>query len=442
MPLKVPRILIVDDKRDDGIKIAEVLWKSGYPVRFIEYSPAYFSRKQREKMNGVRIVFMDIDLVGEGISGGGSKIFTPVQTALTECLDPKNGPYILITWSMHDEQADDLFAHLKARLPASLCPMLYQRLNKEDYRRASEGKALKKQIANFMNALQATGCLIAWEKNVQDATCDTIHEIMDIAIGIDKNDPNNALKKVFHSLAVAEAGKNLNADNAMKHLQSILSQLLYDQTINRSSLRDKEYSSLIVAGGGNSSGVWHKKLNAMLHIDRGVEGSEDYSPGDVFIYPEKVGKLPIPSLDIDDFLDDKYKFRPAISGELTPSRKEEVKKRVSFLLVEISPPCDYAQNKFVWNHFIVAMKLPNTDWKKKKDGDNDYLWCSPELEAEGEFSFRIVFNSHLIVSVPLKPKHQKTIGKKIFRIRQPLLGDMLGWLARQSSRLGHVSVLP
>ena len=29
-----------------------------------------------------------------------------------------------------------------------------------------------------------------------------------------------------------------------------------------------------------------------------------------------------------------------------------------------------------------------------------------------------------------------------FRIRKPLLADMIGWLARQSSRLGHVSVKP
>lgn len=70
----------------------------------------------------------------------------------------------------------------------------------------------------------------------------------------------------------------------------------------------------------------------------------------------------------------------------------------------------------------------------------DFYWETPEFQMNKESSFRIIFNSRLIVSIPPKLAFQKKVGKRICRIRQPLLGDMIGWLSRQASRQGHVSV--
>ena len=81
MPLKVPRILIVDDKEDDGIIIAKSIWDSGYAVRFIKYDPASFLAEGEQNLQGVRVIFMDIDLIGDGTFGSGSKNNSAVQQA-------------------------------------------------------------------------------------------------------------------------------------------------------------------------------------------------------------------------------------------------------------------------------------------------------------------------------------------------------------------------
>ena len=110
MPLAVPRILIIDDKESDGVKIAKAIWNSKYAVRFIRYDPKLLMKTGKERLRGVRLVFMDIDLIGDGVPGTGSKTFSAVQKALEYCLDERNGPYILITWSTFDAQRKHCFS--------------------------------------------------------------------------------------------------------------------------------------------------------------------------------------------------------------------------------------------------------------------------------------------------------------------------------------------
>ena len=450
MSLRIPRILIIDDKEEEGTTIAKALWDSKYAVRYIKYDPKSFLDTGKEKLMGVRVVFMDIDLIGDGVFGSGSKNFSAIQQALEYCLDEKNGPYILITWSTFDAYANDLFRHLNDRITDNLKPVLYKRLNKEDYKGEKRNK-LSIKIEKYLKGLEATGCLIEWERNVQYATCETIFELMNIGVTSGLKSINKRITTVLYNLAKAEAGKNLNEGNATHHLHSMLSQLLYDEITNMPFIKNDTSGKIIFAGKASRPiNQWHPKINTMLHLDyTKMDPNIGHIPGDVFEYPENVEGLPIPHEDIEKFI--RGKFMDFKDNEEKKKFKSEIKKSCRLLLIEITPPCDFAQNKFDWNRYIVAALIPEKlisltyilkrKGKSREEGKSpDFRWNSPEFQFNNDSPFRVVFNSRFILSVPCKNNFQSKFGERLFRIRQPLLSDMIGWLARQSSRQGHVSL--
>lgn len=451
MPLKVPRILIVDDKEEDGVEIAKCIWDSGYAVRFINYDPESFIDKGEQKLQGVRVIFMDIDLIGDGTFGSGSKNFSAVQQALGYCLGEKNGPYVLITWSSYDEYAEDLFEFLRERMPPEKTPILCKRLNKEDYKPPGSAN-LADKINEFMQNLGSIKCLIEWEKSIQYAACETIQELINIATTFKGKEPEEAIKNVLYSLAEAEGEQNLDKSNAGKHLYSLLSQILCDQAINHLPEVEEAFGELICSGKeGQTKEKWHQRINSMLHLDFTETGpAAGHSPGDVFKYPEKGHGLPIPEEDINKFLRGRFM---SLKEEEKEKYRPKIEAGCQLLLVEITPPCDYSQRKKVWNRYVVAAKIPckfvNFTWiysRKKESREEgrqpDYLWSTPEFQQSSLDPYIIIFNSRLILSMPQENAFHEKLGKRLFRIRQPLLSDMMGWLARQASRIGHVSVKP
>jgi hypothetical protein len=263
---------------------------------------------------------------------------------------------------------------------------------------------------------------------------------------------NNRIRTVLYNLAKAEAGKNLNESNATQHLHSMLYQLLYDEINSMPFIKEDNSGKIIFAGKATRPiNQWRPKINTMLHLDyTKVDPNMEHVPGDVFEYPENVEGLPIPHIeDIGKFI--RGKFMDFIDNEEKKRFKNEIKNSCRLLLIEITPPCDFAQNKFDWHRYIIAAIIPEKlmslsyimkrNRKSREGGKSpDYRWNSPEFQNKDNSSFRIIFNSRLILSVPREEEFKGKFGEHLFRIRQPLLSDMIGWFARQSSRQGHVSL--
>jgi len=435
MPLSVPRILVIDDIEEDGIKIAKSVWNSQFAIRFIHYDQEELIKAGKENMRGVRLIFMDMNLIGDGILGSGSKNFTAVQQVLQFCLDERNGPYVLITWSTFDTYAPGLFKHLNERLPVSLRPSLCKQLNKEEYE-DGDGR-LTEKIKEYMQELEAIGALISWEKTIQYAACETLYDLIGVAIASGIDDVKDALRSVLFSLASAAAEQNLDKTNAVKHLYSVLSQILYDNLANALPEEEAAQSELIYSGKDlKPKEPWSQKIHTMLHLDlTEPDPLADHMPGDVFPYPGKDHGLPIPDLDVCGFLR---------GGKFMPRKKEEdeeifrarIEKDCKLALVEITALCDYSQKKSIWHRYLAAAIVPNDFVKNSRLPD--FIWPSPEFQIGNDPPFKMLFNSLLIMSIP---KEFRDKLKRIFRIRQPLLGDTMGWLARQSSRQGHISVM-
>jgi CheY-like chemotaxis protein len=446
MPLDVSRILVVDDEDKAGTRISRTLWKAGYPVRFVHYDQADFAGGSIGSLSGVRIIFMDLDLIGAGITGDGSMVFTTVQGAINQLISDNNGPYVLVTWSSHDEYAERLLDHLNERLPYKKRPLGHARLNKEDFTGEHEPELIG-AVRDCLQQLNSTACLVEWEGGIQYAACETVQKLVDIASELDCATQDDAVKKVLWALAQAEAGRTLDADNAMESLYSLLTNLLHDRVINWQSEKSSECGGLIEKHDCNDTEFgWFQKLNSMIHLETKTNLDNGFATGNVYQYPDLGHRLKIPELNHHKIL--RGQFMCGLDG-LDTDDKDLLTEECKLLLVDITPPCDHAQKKAPWRKFVLAAYVPlemvsacrfyNRENAQREVSRmcGDYLWKSPEFECDGNY-FSVIFNSRVMLT--MQEKDINSFGNPMFRVRQPLIADMIGWLARQSSRLGHVSL--
>ncbi len=118
--LQGTRVFLLDDSLEEAIPIIKAFAKRGIPIVFydgnIDDLPDI-----KEKLTGVRLAILDMDLIG----GGGSddnKISTLIAR-LQGILASDNGPYTMVAWTKH--------AHLVELFEAKLF-MLFQSTESQD----------------------------------------------------------------------------------------------------------------------------------------------------------------------------------------------------------------------------------------------------------------------------------------------------------------------
>jgi hypothetical protein len=355
---------------------------------------------------------------------------------------------------MHDKHSKALISYLRKRLPAGLKPSFCKRLDKEEFMAEGREVDLSGRITEYLSDMGPTGCLINWEKCINNACCETMQALIDLSSKTEGLENKDALTRLLYDLANAEGGRHLSDANITGHLYSMLSSLLTDKLLEHPLMPENSCGRIIKSGADVTiKGEWKSKINTMIHIDQRPSSNPTiHTPGDVFIYPGGEHGCTIPKVDGKKFL--RGNFISFIDESEKNARKSEIEEKCSLVLIEITPSCDFAQDKHVWNRYVIGGIIPESlvDFIyiiDRSDSDKparlkgkipDYCWLTPLLfSVEPQGNFFILINSKLIVSLEKNNEASEALERK-FRIKQPLLGDMTGWLARQISRIGHVSV--
>ena len=441
MKVGSPRLLVIDDREDEGIKISKALWAAGLAARFFQYDERALMRAARRKLSGVRVIFMDINLLG-GPMGNEQTSFAAVQQSILSLLHDDNGPYLLVTWSSHDDYAARLFDHLGQRLPEHLKPAATARLDKADFQ-GRRGARLKGAVEERLAGADFFALLWAWESTVFESTAYVASLVTKLAleVGVDRK---AAVGTVLKALALADAGKQLSAKNAVRSYSSVLNHILMDCTEARRPHKADPavVAKLIDLPDGPKRALWKRRTNRMINIDE-VAHPDAHAPGDVFPYPAHGARSrkPLPNIEHAGFILENF-----ISADFAKGKADAVAQKAALaanwklILVETTPPCDHAQAKPGWHRYAVGVEIPEADLGKGnavKQAHN--LMTLPPIQLSGDaHAIVIVLNSRLTVS--LTPKDTRRVGDRKYRLRTQLLGDVIGWISRQQSRVGYLSL--
>ena len=115
-------------------------------------------------------------------------------------------------------------------------------------------------------------------------------------------------------------------------------------------------------------------------------------------------------------------------------RKDELLSRIKHIFLEVSPYCDYAQNKWKMSRLLSGMLWPfDFDRKIKKA---DFVYKPPVILWDDQL-WRIVFDLRHFTSIVFDRLKDKT---PLFRVRHELLVDIQSRLATHVSRPGVMFV--
>ncbi len=467
------RVLVVDDKPEDGEAIVRRLWSLQIPCFFLHYDPSVIEELKPEKrFDGIRVIFQDIALVSSDFPGHDD--FSAAASGIDRILTDNNGPWLLVAWStwgddpdQGDKYAKDLFNFLQTRLPEGKRPYHFTVIDKQPYvanREHGEVKseadfseddkdALTQSVSAALSSVEVLNALILWESNVKKSSSRMVNELWQMVEGQDIQEMDKGLGGLLFKLAQAQDGERLSkTDDISSPLYQILSNLLLDKVSHI------ETDKLVVNEKSNSN-ICPDPINTMLHWDNTNKGENH--PGTVYLWPlnEEIdfGNLNIEVDKLKDFVIDSF-----VANDLNKRKAaledQKFDDHAKLVIMDITAACDFANNKTAWKRMIVGVQCYDqasihfyTGGKKKAKLAGDYLKDTPKF-TDDSGTFRFIFNSRLVFSIRNSDTSQIEVVdgepseehsdkmKLVGRLREQILQEVIFWSGSMAARPGIVSL--
>lgn len=202
--------------------------------------------------------------------------------------------------------------------------------------------------------------------------------------------------------------------------------------MNRVSGSDPAENARIVSEVKNLYLAIKPEIHTKLHVDMNAPD---------FVYPGNIYKCSDLTLDKrKEFL--KTYFKPGAASNCIVGNdgiwraSDADLQSVIFIELEVSPPCDVANDKWIKSRFLPGVLIPVTMQKYKSGETKTFYEVVPikidDVEYQMKFDFRL-FKS-------LEKSKAAAFGRPMFRIRHELYADIVSHLSAHISRLGITSI--
>lgn len=344
--------------------------------------------------------------------------------------------------------------------------------------------SIERELKIKLKEVGAFNLFILWENAVNRAASRTVNDFASLCEYNQFWEGN--LKNVFRRMAVAQAGTNfqkLGAKDALcsamrtlnsSYMDCIETELGREDFSNQIDIREEQelFKKQI---SGQTYCLLKRGTAFHVSIDAVVSSAKPKPDDLVRVYNE-----PSKQAAIRNLLKEYRSIPPAINTSLlldmTPSTghqpgnvyevrvKAAVKRRylttyfgdnflvktngkysadaskVQFLELEVSPPCDYAQNKWQKSRLISGVLFPiECSDKLKVPKDAYYFYrVMPNFKVKNQL-YGMVFDYRRLKAEP-KESSAHVNKKFLFRIKSEMLGDVLAKLANHINRPGIIFV--
>ena len=239
------------------------------------------------------------------------------------------------------------------------------------------------------------------------------------------DDWNDEMRSIILKLAQSYAGQQLSETdppkvmlNALFALNGVLTDNLYTEIQKDDNLRGVQLN--FNRGSDSTSprvkGMINSKLNLVCDRQQGAGSSP--TPGAVYMhhYAQRVCLADLVKNPND--------------AEMT-----DLDKDAKHIILEITPACDYAQQKWRVSRLLPGVLLPQKHREKLKTAQ--FLYCSPIVKLGNDQLFHLVFDFRFFTSAPFNKIDNSQYR---FRIRRELLADIQSHLSWHVSRVGIISL--
>ena len=425
------KVLIVDDKYEEVLPIQNILAENGVPYIFYDYN--ILKDKSVKKIDAVRIVFLDIRLE-DGIQGA-KNIATVLVSVLEKTIQEKNGPYIIVLWTneiaLKDQVEEYMMSYLKTiketTLPTFICAF-----DKKEF--VSKPQELFDNLSMKLEEQNMINFLIEWENESISVSSNMVRLML---YGLHTEMTNSALQDIFIKMAHLENSSVSDEKEATQNIVQILVEFLRDRYLEIMS--SEQLINKLAINWGSDFNEKKKKckeisieqkacINSLFNInlyddtDRKLPGKV-YVRNDSDIYFDKADFM-YSTLSNKWYEDDEIKID-----------KKTVKLNRKFIEVDITPSCDYAQNKnhmlrTIFGYIIEIGQVIDEEenkWLDYKYSEKirhkiqyDYIYVTPELQVNNKLCV-LVLNTKYIT---IENKNYSDKLEYLFRFNQDILAEI------------------
>lgn len=432
-----PRVVAVDDNPEHLEKLADGFDSLGGYCLGIEYSKVVDRSIPFE--TGVRLVFMDINLLPGAGNDQGPRTFEPIITAIKRILHPDNGPYALVTWTNTPKNHNRLIQYL-ADNNGTLQPCADCCLDKEVY--LEEPLKLAARLNNLNKELPGFGLLTDWETSVSVAADRSVTAVYNLS-GVHGREASPKVANIAFNIGFAAVGSKLAKAQPFHSFSQGMSSVLSDRLDHEAPDEQIEeaWAKTLEDSQGELIDIEQKaKLNSFFNVAETPLGTASTSG---MVYHMRVK-------DILPFLMPQFKSgREAILGkEFLPLKEgqdnaDEIAKACKWRFVRLGAPCDFAnaKDKVVEGHLSIEVPkscFPYTKliYRNKSFRDVphncEWLFQTPPFFT-GNGPRVLVVNLRFRIAFPISKLKELVV---VYRLKNELSAEIATHSANFSTRPG------
>jgi hypothetical protein len=437
--LPLPRVLVIDDEKKHADAIADALCRAG-----VECVPAQYDGENPESLHpalrGIRILLSDLHLIPGSHTATITQICQPLIELITGGV-PLGTPFVLVLWTAHPRELQDVRDHLKQRLAAGHQPLAVHALDKTEHlsgdNRIADADALAAALSSRLREMPAAAALLEWEEmlaNSARSAVDELHRmVLEVRGGIDYS---VALATVLARFAEHALGRSNAAQRPAAGLTEVLVPVIADAlSLKTANVTEEIWRRTLQAAGTDAMTDIAGRMNGRLHIG----GAMDYGVHVTSKEPGTVVEFPPPLVAEPQF---SSRF-----GQTWADMRKSVMRNIpeiatlpcQMALVRLEPPCDHAQGKPGPMLFAFGVVISASD--RKNGSIPEIWWESPPLRRSdipvlANIDKLLLVNTRAIF-IPFEAEFAaETI---LFRLRPPLASSLSYHYGTRLIRPGIIS---
>lgn len=472
-------VLIIDDKEDEVSGLIELLKKHDIWVKHI--NPPKEKEEIENKFNPIRnrkLIFLDLKL--DETKSTKDNISTIIRPLLTALVGQDFGSYGIVMWTRNEEHIDEFKEKIILDKEKYTLPLFVIGLDKQKYLLDGFDELLD-DLNNKLQQNIASNFFINWSTLIEQGRDTVIQSIFELTKGYSDFDNQNLEFLLFHLaknhiglhesrieeyplykevykafLGLLEYEVSSNLDDLACQLFSDLENLSY---VNPSLNLSKSIHNQFVLGEDkidlkevekNSN---HLKLCSKIckKMEIITQEKEEDIKVQIDEFEHKLKQLK----QLDDeiyilfsklntkLLIDEFPNNPLImpgniykiideTGLLIPSYKN---KSDTPIMIELTPPCDFANNKYAYPKFIGGFITKYSENRLRSLASMAIYTETFPLNINGQLSI-IAFDFRYISTIPREEVEDINKYKMIFRAKDNLFADILQKMSSYTARLG------
>lgn len=450
------RIAIIDDHVDQALPLMRVLASHNMPYVFYDASQMATYMPEKPE-NDIRILFLDLNLVG-GRDSQPKDIHSMLYTTIKSVISPDNYPYVVILWSRQEKDYKKMLEEIFAKQLSDRAPICIKEYVKSDffpsftekeepYDAERDAKILI-ELERIINDMPAYRNVLRWENCVHDSADETIQDLFsDYHSSQDWHDNANCILDLFAQSYLEKQYQN-SSQRERARASLIFLNDVYGDTLesNVAKLDDVEAPEAL-------NSVSEDRIRAIVsEVNESVLLSKVYDsihqPGCVSCFDsgcqEAIKACHGVLNNSISFAEIRNRVIGQLSDPTSPEAKNAVKTEIDNIkkaiksslipvAINVTPACDYAQNKYQFDRFVYGIII-ESKFADLINTQSEAIYKSPNFNISGKDSV-LVLNYRYFYT-------EKSQGnpKILFRFRSSVLAEIQSKLARHISRQGVMNL--